>query len=283
VKYIKYLKIAIAVCGAVGLAGLIIPIEDISLLKVLLDNDKVQFAVYTAMFALPIAMGVLALVKPPMQSWQAGVALASFVLAATKVEVWTTLSHLASAEPRHLVTAAAVVIGAICAIVALMRPSRPLLLEELVERAPHRAGLLGRLVAVVRVRDARRRIDAVRDVERQEVVDHRRDAGGPQVVRQAVAVGLVADHRLGDDHHDHRIDQLAVAVEVVLVAEEPILGGELGGALALGLGGTHVLDRAVLVLDVRGDRVVLVALLVLDELAERVEQVLGFAYAPEIR
>src|SRR5262249_32053152 len=56
-------------------------------------------------------------------------------------------------------------------------------------------------------------------VQPLEIVDERRDARRGDIRRLAEAVDLVPDHRLRDDLEDLLVDQLAVAVEVVLVAE----------------------------------------------------------------
>ena len=78
------------------------------------------------------------------------------------------------------------------------------------------------------VAGARGHVGPEAPVEAPQVVDQSADAVGLDVPRLAVAVGFVADYRLGDDLHDHPVDELAVAVEVVLVAEEAIGRGEHG-------------------------------------------------------
>jgi hypothetical protein len=119
---VKYLKILILLCGLGGLAGLIVPVHDVSLIEVLFEIDTLQGVLYTAMFALPVVVAVIALIKRPMRPWQAGVALACFALAAMKLSLWNIVRHLGSAEPYQLGMTAAVVIGGAAAIALLLRP-----------------------------------------------------------------------------------------------------------------------------------------------------------------
>jgi hypothetical protein len=119
---VKNLKLVILSCGVVGLLALIVPFADRSLLKDLLENDKLGAIVYAAIFVLPAAMAALALARPPMQSWQPGVALACFVLGVVRFRVWDLALHFGSIGLAGILMCVAVVIGALAAVAALMKP-----------------------------------------------------------------------------------------------------------------------------------------------------------------
>ena len=121
----KNVKIAILVCGVLGLAALIVPFGGRSLLKEYFDIDPTGAIVYAAIFALPAAMAVIALARPPMQSWQPGVALAGFVLGVVRFHVWSLAAHLGSAGLQGVVLLATLVIGTLASLVALIRPEAP--------------------------------------------------------------------------------------------------------------------------------------------------------------
>jgi hypothetical protein len=123
---VKNVKIAILVCGVIGLAALIVPFGGRSLLKEYFDIDPLGAGVYAAIFALPIAMAILALARPPMQSWQPGVALAGFVLGVVRFHVWELVAHLGTAGVQGALIAATLVIGTIAAVAALIKPEAPM-------------------------------------------------------------------------------------------------------------------------------------------------------------
>jgi hypothetical protein len=119
---VKNLKLVILLCGVVGLLELIVPHGGGSMLKLLFGLDKVQAVLYTAMFLLPVIMGAMALSKPPMLGWQAGVSLAGFVIGAFKFRVWEALLHLGAAGIHDILLIGAIVVGAIASILALVKP-----------------------------------------------------------------------------------------------------------------------------------------------------------------
>ena len=118
----KNLKLVILSCGVVGLLALIVPFSDRWPLKDLFEIDKLGAIVYAAIFVLPAAMAALALARPPMQSWQPGVALAGFVLGVVRFRVWDLVLHLGSIGLAGILVCAAVIIGTLAAVVALMKP-----------------------------------------------------------------------------------------------------------------------------------------------------------------
>jgi hypothetical protein len=121
-REVKNLKVVILLCGIVGLLELIVPHGGGSMLKVLFELDKVQAVLYTAVFLLPVIMGAMALSRPPMLGWQAGVSLAGFALGVIKFRIWEALPHLASAGIHGILLTGAIVVGAIVSVLALVKP-----------------------------------------------------------------------------------------------------------------------------------------------------------------
>lgn len=90
----KASKVLILAFGVLGLLGLIIPSGGMSLLGLLMRFNKVQGMLCLIVFAVPIIMGLLALAKPPMLTWQAGLSLAAFGLGVLKFRPWQMLSSI---------------------------------------------------------------------------------------------------------------------------------------------------------------------------------------------
>jgi len=119
---VKKLKVAILLCGLLGLAELVIPFRGASMLRFWFAVEPAQSIVITAAFVLPIFMAAVALARPPIQGWQAGVSLASFLMAAVKFRVWDLLGNLSLAGLHGCLLIGAIVVGAILSLVALIRP-----------------------------------------------------------------------------------------------------------------------------------------------------------------
>ena len=120
--YVKNLKLVILLCGLVGLAELILPIGGGSLLKLTFEAAAIQGVVMLAVFALPTVMALIALIKPPMQPWQAGVALSGFAIGIVKFQVWTWLPHLGELDLHGIIKLVVLVVGALASILAVLRP-----------------------------------------------------------------------------------------------------------------------------------------------------------------
>ena len=85
------LKFGVLACGLLGLIGCFLPMvsfgdQSISLWK-LREAPGASGQVYLTMiaFIVPLVMGALAAAKPPMQRWQAIVALVGFILGFIKL------------------------------------------------------------------------------------------------------------------------------------------------------------------------------------------------------
>jgi hypothetical protein len=121
---VKPLKVVIVLSAVVGLLEIVLPVGGESLIKQLYELSVLEAVVYAAIFVLPLVMAVAALVRPPMLPWQAGVALAGFVLGVVRFRVWEMLPHL-GADVHGALRLAAIVVGTIASIVALMKPEAP--------------------------------------------------------------------------------------------------------------------------------------------------------------
>lgn len=123
---VKNVKLAILVCGVIGLAALLVPFGGRSLLVDTFGADPLSACVYVAIFVLPIAMAGVALARPPMQSWQPGVALAGLVLGVVRFHVWELIGHLGSVGVQGILLALALIVGTIATVIALIRPEAPM-------------------------------------------------------------------------------------------------------------------------------------------------------------
>jgi len=119
---VKHLKLVIVLSAAVGLLVIALPIGGGSLLRGMFELDMLEAVVYAAIFVLPLVMGAMALVRPPMLAWQGGVALAGFVLGVVRFRVWETLPHLAGAGLHNGLLVAALVVGTLASLLTLLRP-----------------------------------------------------------------------------------------------------------------------------------------------------------------
>jgi hypothetical protein len=114
---VKHLKLGVIICGALGIAGLLL--VGIGTLLELQQTDTILLLIA---FALPVVMGAIALARPPMRPWQAGVSLSGFALAAWKLEIWTMLRSIADQPNSQRLIVVGATLGVIVAIVAIMRP-----------------------------------------------------------------------------------------------------------------------------------------------------------------
>jgi hypothetical protein len=114
---VKQLKLGILICGALGLVGMAL-----SGLGMMLQTDRVNTAIMLIAFAIPVVMGAIPIVRPPLQSWQAGVALACFVLTAVKLRLWSAIHELGHMQVGGKLVMAATILGVIVTITAMLKP-----------------------------------------------------------------------------------------------------------------------------------------------------------------
>jgi hypothetical protein len=116
---VKSLKLGVLMCGALGLAGVVM--SDIG---AMLETDKVNTVLMFAAFGLPVVMAVMALARPPLQGWQAGVALAGFVLASVKLRIWQMIKLIADVPAELALMLVGAALGAILSVLAAVQPEK---------------------------------------------------------------------------------------------------------------------------------------------------------------
>ena len=84
------MKLGILVFGVLGLVSAFIPIGELgTLFASANDQDgKAELIILLAGFAVPVAVIVMAIAKPPFQVWHAAAALGAFALVAVKFHIW---------------------------------------------------------------------------------------------------------------------------------------------------------------------------------------------------
>src|SRR5262245_25601430 len=92
---VRNLKVLILVFGALGLLALLLNIDN---LKSLFEHEPLEAIILLGGFGLPLLMGVMGVVRPPFQIWQAVVALIGFAVHAIRGRIWHTLPNLLNSE-----------------------------------------------------------------------------------------------------------------------------------------------------------------------------------------
>lgn len=116
----KILKLGVVLCGALGLIGLIM-----TGIGALMEVQKTSTIVMLAAFALPVVVGLLAMSRPPLQAWQAGVSLACFALAGWKLRLWESLGSFGDVPTATKLILLASTLGVIVSLVAIFKPESP--------------------------------------------------------------------------------------------------------------------------------------------------------------
>jgi hypothetical protein len=114
---VKHLKLGVVICGALGIAGLLL-----FGMGALLEQQPTATILLLVAFALPVVMGAMALLRPPMRSWQAGVSLSGFALAAWKLEIWNLFRSFADQSNGQRLIGVGAALGVIVSIIVIMRP-----------------------------------------------------------------------------------------------------------------------------------------------------------------
>ena len=116
----RNLKLGVLICGALGLAGMVM-----SGIAAMLAADKANTIIMLVAFGLPALMAVLALGKPPFLAWQAGISLACFGLAAVKLRIWETIKLFADVPTELKLMLLGAGLGVIASVIALVKPESP--------------------------------------------------------------------------------------------------------------------------------------------------------------
>lgn len=117
VEPVKYLKLGVVICGALGLAGMVM-----TGIGAMLEGNSASTIVMLIAFALPVLMAVTGLARPPFLAWQAGVSLACFALAAFKLRIWNILEVIAVVPMGLRLIVAGAGLGVIVSVVAVLKP-----------------------------------------------------------------------------------------------------------------------------------------------------------------
>jgi hypothetical protein len=112
---VKNLKILIAGCGAALLVLMIVNGLDFS-------DNPINTVIMLAAFGLPAVMGVMGIVKPPFQSWQAAMSAAGFGVAAVRTRIWETLPKIGDAEGANKAIPILIVVGVVVSLLAMAKP-----------------------------------------------------------------------------------------------------------------------------------------------------------------
>jgi hypothetical protein len=91
---VKNLKVLILVFGVLGVIGLFVPQHGFTLFSFLKMAGMGYLVPILGGFVVAAVMGGMALSKPPMQKWQAGVALAGFAAAGVRMKIWEAFKDL---------------------------------------------------------------------------------------------------------------------------------------------------------------------------------------------
>jgi len=118
----KNMKVLILVFAILGVVSLFIPMDGgFTMFAALKAMGVGQLALILGGFVVAAVMAGMGLAKPPMQQWQAGVALAGFGLVFIKGRMWNLADAFRAPLPMKLM-AIAVIGGLIFSIIALVKP-----------------------------------------------------------------------------------------------------------------------------------------------------------------
>ena len=123
---VRNLKLFILLFGALGLASAFIPGGGFTLFEAWKAAGTGQLVIMLVAFALPVAMGIIGLAKPPAAAWQGIVALAGFALAGFKMEVWKGIGEVMELPINFKLLLVAVFAGAVVSLLATIKPENKL-------------------------------------------------------------------------------------------------------------------------------------------------------------
>jgi hypothetical protein len=112
---VKHLKLLIL---GVGAALLVLMISS----GLNFEDNKVDTIIMLAAYGLPTLMGLMGVVRPPLQSWQAAIALSGFGVAAVRTRIWEQLPELADKTGKGKAVLILQVVGVLVSAVAMLKP-----------------------------------------------------------------------------------------------------------------------------------------------------------------
>jgi hypothetical protein len=121
---VKNMKLLILGFGALGVVAMLMEFEIFKLMLTHLFDGGGAGLIWIGAFVVPVIMGIMALSKPPLQAWQAGVSLLAFGVFAFKISIWELLPHIMDMPLFMKMTLIADVGGIVVSIGALAKPER---------------------------------------------------------------------------------------------------------------------------------------------------------------
>jgi len=119
--WVRNLKVLILVFGALGLLGLVLNFDE---LRRLFDHQPLEAIILLGGFALPLLVGLMGVVRPPFQTWQAVVALVGFTVHAIRGRVWRTVPEFLHLGFSYKLVMIAIIGGVIVSGLALAKPEQ---------------------------------------------------------------------------------------------------------------------------------------------------------------
>jgi hypothetical protein len=116
---LKLVKVPILVLGA---AGLTLTLVELDALRASFDQAPLHTILVLAGWALPAAMGLLAIVRPPLRPWQASASLAGFAVVAIRTRIWSALPSFPDASLEGQLQVVALLGGLVASLIAVVRP-----------------------------------------------------------------------------------------------------------------------------------------------------------------
>jgi hypothetical protein len=123
----RFIAALIALAGAAGLVALLAPVDEVSVLPLLLKGDgatKLKALVWTATFGLALVLGIFAITKERMSRLHSVCTLVAFAATAFTMEIWNAIKILTQGNniPGFVaIMTGAVVLGLIGSILALVK------------------------------------------------------------------------------------------------------------------------------------------------------------------
>jgi hypothetical protein len=118
----KNMKVLILVFGILGVISLFIPTQGFTFFALLKLAGMGYLVPVLGGFVVAAAMGAMGLAKPPMQMWQAGVALAGFGAVFVRMEFWKIIKGIGDLPIGGKLLIVAVLGGVVTSIIALAKP-----------------------------------------------------------------------------------------------------------------------------------------------------------------
>ncbi len=115
----KLLKVSILLFGATGLA---LVLKDLDALQAGFEQAPLHSGLIVLGWALPAVIAIVALVRPPLRSWQAAASLAGFAVVAIRSRIWKAIPDVADAPLEGQLGLLALAGGLVASVIAVARP-----------------------------------------------------------------------------------------------------------------------------------------------------------------